>query len=158
MVNVTMPLLATTGDTDLDYLTDYWHEANRRWFRGKLTPVPIVARQLPRQTLARYGWDQRKRQFQIEIHRGLLGGLDQPRRYWNVTGVVLHEMIHQYLQQHVDWRGVGHDDRFTAWCNKIGRDLGTPEVVTRKPRGRKVPLSRYWPEYVYPASVKAAAP
>lgn len=157
MVNVTIPLFATAGDTSLDYLTDYWHEANARWFRGKLTPVPIVVGlEKSRHAIGRYGWDQRNRQYQIEIRRNLLGKLDDPRRYWNATGVILHEMIHQYLQQHVDWRGLGHGDEFTAWCNKIGRDIGAPEVVTRKPRGRTVPLARYWPQYIYPAKAAVA--
>jgi len=44
----------------------------------------------------------------------------------------------------------GHGDEFTAWCNRIGPDLGLVPVVGRKPRGRKVPLSRYWPSCAKP--------
>lgn len=123
-----------------------------------MTPVPIVSGlDSTKRTMGSYGYDRGTRRYQIQIRRDLLHNLDNPRRYWNATNVVLHEMIHQYLQQHVDWRMHGHGDEFTEWCNKIAPDLGLPRVFTRKPRGRTVPLARHWPNYVYPTTGTVAA-
>jgi predicted SprT family Zn-dependent metalloprotease len=138
----------------LDRLAAYWHEANQRWFGGEMKPVPIVAGlEKTRLTMGRAGYDWRAG-YQIEIRESLLGRIDEPGMYREITDVLLHEMIHQYQHQ---TRGrldePHHGPEFTAWCNKIGAGLGLPEVAARKPRGREVPLSRYWPSCVRPDRV-----
>ena len=112
-INVAMPLFATSGDTSLDYLTDYWREANARWFRGKLTPVPIISAPMYNTTtLGTYGHDAHTGKFRIEMRASLLRAMDMPEWYWEATGTLLHEMIHQYLHQCVDWAAaIRHDTR-----------------------------------------------
>ena len=158
-VTAMVPLFATSGDRAMDYLTDYWHEANARWFRGKLEPIPIQADPFLR-PLARYVHGIFSGHH-IAIRAELLRDMDDPQRYWDATGVLLHEMIHQRLAQNADLRDLGprslggHGDEFTAWCNRIGPDLGLVPVVARKPRGRKVPLSRHWPSCAKPNAVRS---
>ena len=156
MIYATMPLFATTGDTSLDYLTDYWREANKRWFRGKLKPIPIGINPAMR-PMGQFVYNLGTKQTYIQVHADLLRhGLDNPRRYWNATGTLLHEMIHQYLHERVDWRISGHGVEFTEQCNRIGPDLGLGPVVARKPRNRTAPLARHWPRHIYPAKAVAS--
>jgi hypothetical protein len=145
-------LLEVLSDDPLERLAAYWDEANRRWFGGKMEPVPIVAGlENTKRTMGTW-WPARR---QIQIRESLLDRINKPGMYGQVTDVLLHEMVHQYLDQHLrekEWGEPEHGPTFTAWCNKIGSKLGLAEVVARKPRGRDVPLSRYWPHCVRPDS------
>ena len=82
-----------------------------------------------------------------------LGRFSDPKIRAAVAGTLLHEMVHQCVDADGD-----HDDnrrhgaKFTAQCNKIGADLGLPEVVHRKPRGQEAELSKHWPHVVQATS------
>lgn len=65
--------------------------------------------------------------------------------------VLLHEMVHAYCHEVLEdlERGyAGHGPKWTAQCNRIGRELGLPEVFTK---GRGGPNSARWPLCVRPA-------
>jgi len=148
----------------LDRLAAYWDDANRRWFGGEMRPVPILPFESTR-VMRRAGWargDDGRYFYRIQIHRSLLDRMHRPGMHEAVTDVLLHEMIHQRISLDDDGRYVpgqeepSHGPAFTAHCNRIGSALGLPMVAERKPRGRVVPLSRYWP--VRPDGKRATIP
>ncbi len=147
-------IFATPTEQALDRLADYWEEANVRWFGGEMKPVPIVAGlEKTKKTMGTAGYDLRAGRYQIEIRESLLDRLEEPGMCLETTDVLLHEMIHQYIAaRYLPGRNrldePTHGPEFTSWCNRIGSALGLGEVVARKPRGRKVPLSRHWPHSV----------
>jgi hypothetical protein len=141
----------------LDMLASYWRDANERYFGGKLQPVPIVGGHAKSgRLLGTYGLDSKTFRPRIMVHESLLRRLDEPGLYLQTTDVVLHEMIHQFLderrarQRDPRVREPGHGPRFTGECNWIGARLGVAEVAERKPRGKEANLSRHWPHCVRP--------
>jgi hypothetical protein len=142
-------LFEVLSDDPVSRLGAYWDEANRRWFGGKMTPVPIVpGLGKTKRTMGMWAGLQR----QIQIRESLLFRINEPGIYGQVTDVLLHEMIHQYIDTQQRGEEDHHGPKFTDHCNRIGSALGLAKVVARKPRGRDVPLSRYWPHCVRPDS------
>jgi hypothetical protein len=141
-----LSLLDLLPPPPLVMLADYWRDANERWFGGRLTPVPIIADFTMRGGLmGTYGFDRRTRRKVITVNGRLLKNLDEPGPHLLATDVLLHEMVHQYIDT-CTWNDEpSHGPLFTAMCNKIGAQLSLGEVTWRKPRGREGSLSRYWP-------------
>jgi hypothetical protein len=141
-----LSLLDLLPPPELVMLADYWRDANERWFGGQLTPVPFIADYTsPPGLLGAYGFRRRTWQRVITINGQLLENLDEPGPYLVATDVVLHEMVHQYIDTCTSADEPSHGPTFTAMCNKIGAQLGLCEVTQRKPRGRQGRPSRYWP-------------
>jgi hypothetical protein len=73
-----------------------------------------------------------------------------------VKDILVHEMIHQHIMEHqpgVDEHSYHwHGPVFTEHCNRIGAQLGLPEVVVRNRNGTHLPKAAQWPHCVVPAS------
>jgi putative DNA primase/helicase len=130
----------------LGILRECWHEYNRRWFGGELTPIPIT----PGGPWTRRLGDFSPAQKRIRLDKRTLARFSDPEVRASVAGTLLHEMVHQWIHATTGDGddSHGHGPKFTAKCNEIGAQLGLAEVVHRKPRGQEARLSKYWPHVV----------
>lgn len=83
-------------------------------------------------------------------------GHDLADRHRWLKDVVLHEMVHQRLNQ-LNHPGRhdqgGHGPAFTAECNRIGEMMGLPAVKPRGRKGKDIPISSQWPLCVRPSGM-----
>jgi hypothetical protein len=143
-----------------------WGSFNRKLFDGKLTIEPHIILSEPKTPRAYgdhgvSGWGSPD---QIRIRPSLLRGTHRAVRPGDeykkgrlrlVADILLHEMIHQYLEGvlKVDERSYhGHGPAFRDECNRIGGILGLPPVRSAKRRGRDkaLPSCAQWPINVRP--------
>jgi hypothetical protein len=88
------------------------------------------------------------------FYRMVPGHALENRLRW-LSDLVLHEMIHLWLNQIEDPRRdehQGHGAPYTAECNRIGGMLGLDPVVSRRRKtdGARVGISSDWPQNVRP--------
>ncbi len=157
-------------------------EHNGRFWGGGLLPVPILVTN-PHTTRAfadasefsGFGCKQQMR-MRTACARGSYPTKFEPgkRGFWRMrpghrfedrvrwlSDVVLHEMIHLWLNQ-IDAPGrnehQGHGAIFTAECNRIGTELGLLPVRIRRRNSdpRETPASPQWPHCVRPGGMYGA--
>ena len=146
-------------------LRDHWRMCNAEYFGGvMLEPyITLTEPSMPRiygQCCSISSWGSR---LEIRLRPSLLDGTHPDMaigsrhaagRMAFVKDVLMHEQIHQYVQEHqphVNENSYhGHGPVFTAHCNRIGAILGLPEVVVRNRSGSKLAKSPQWPHCVAP--------
>lgn len=144
-------------------LRDHWRDCNIRYFDGRMVePYITLTEPSAPQVYGQCCWDSSwGSRLEIKLRPSLLDGThphlrdgDPAGRWQFVKDVLLHEIIHQHVMEHqpgVDESSYkGHGPVFTAHCNRIGAQLGLPEVVVRNRRGTELPKAPQWPHCVAP--------
>lgn len=145
-------------------LRDYWRRCNKDYFDGRMLEPYITltepsAPQIYGQCCSVSSWGSR---LEIKIRPSLLAGTHPHLVHAGrihcerfAYDVLLHEMVHQHVGEHepgVDESSYhGHGPVFTEHCNRIGAQLGLPEVAIRNRGGSKRPKAAQWPHCVQPA-------
>jgi hypothetical protein len=161
-------------------LRDHWQASNAAFFDGRmlLPYITLTEPSAPRiygQCCPQSSWGSR---LEIRLRPSLLDGthphLKAPtvpaeiegcitidREAWDegravfVRDVLLHEMIHQHVMEHEPFVNEsayhGHGPVFTEHANRIGAQLGLPEVKVRNRKGSAPgPKAAQWPHCVAP--------
>lgn len=142
-------------------LGQHWENIAGRWFPGQMTRPTILL--TPPSKSAAFGDTANVGSYgepvEIRIRPSLLDGTHpkvngSAEGCWRFTeDVLLHEAIHQWqheVSRNPEESYHGHGPGFTAQCNRIGADLGLPQVVTKNRKGSKLPRSAQWPHNVRP--------
>jgi SprT-like family len=143
------------GTNSARVLYEAARKINDQFFDGKILPIIVeITPPSSMRALADYrprtheGLESHIRIGQKVIERGPRFALD----------VLLHEIVHAYCQEVIqdgEPGYSGHGPKWTAQCNRIGRELGLPEVFTK---GRGGPNSARWPLCVRPAGYYGEEP
>jgi len=143
-------------------LYDDWDKWNSKYFYDKLVPPYILLTDM--QGVRVMGDCSEYSAFggksQIRLRKAILtgdfgimkkGSRDKEGCYRILGDTLLHEMIHQYMQEveeNPENKFKGHGPIFRDHCNRIGEDLGFLEVRTAKQNSKdekEKPLCAYWP-------------
>lgn len=148
-----------------EYMTrlyEDWEKWNVKYFDNTLVPPYILLTDM--QGVRVMGDCSEYSAFggksQIRLRRSILtgefgimkkGSRDKEGCYLILADTLLHEMIHQYMQEieeNDETKFKGHGPIFRDHCNRIGTDFGFLEVRTAKQNSKdekEKPLCAYWP-------------
>jgi len=147
---------------NLGRLYDLWEEWNIKYFESKLIPPYILLTDM--QGVRTMGDCSNFSGFggksQIRLRKAIItgdfgimkqGSKDPEGCFLVIADTLLHEMIHQYMQEvegDAEEKYKGHGPKFRDHCNRIGKDLDFLPVKTAKEKSKELsdtPLCAYWP-------------
>lgn len=147
-------------------LREHWHQINRQFYGAAMAEpyITLTTPSMPRllgQCWHVSSWGSR---LEIRLRPSLLDathpmmrpGGSAEGRFTFVADVLAHEMIHQWVIEHLpegtDAGYRGHGPAFTAKANEVGAAWGLPGVIVRNRAGKtRCPQSKHWPHCIRPA-------